>query len=884
MEEGLLRKTGHEIFAPHVLPANFAVYAGVTHPAVPLYMSDRAYKAATGAEFAGRKLLREGGSCWKCGCADADTRHRYAGCPEVRELWGQVLGAWRRISGGERLDPGDEWVTAWGARWATWGSKEEQEAYEGEEMEEVFQVIHKATIQAVHEAAGRRSAGDARHMYNRVQGLTRRMIADRAASVASARFQKVWVEPGYVREGKGGGGAGREVDMWGTDFKRNKAGGKNGGGSGVGAAKEAEKRRAEGMVAGGAMEIYTDGSGQEAGAGWGWVAVVQGQERRARRGPVVTDKAQVGWRGAEKATNNTGELTAVLEALEWAEGAGVKALVIRYDSEYAACMTKGEWKAKANKELVGQCRAALGRAEGAGCKVGWKHVKGHSGDKWNDRADVLADEGVLSPPGGEDGGLSPPGGTDSGRVGGDEGGGREAGRPRVAGIRPTFKVGGGVAGARAAPGGGGGVGVRWTTYTQTSTRRVERATTAFGTLNLREPKQPVTAPSLRQRSRELAARVRREAARGEVCWVRAEGAVRKLKDAATRLASAATQRREIAAQRRPAVVRRVDCDINVRGLEEYVAGVPSGEGKEKEWRQVKAVLAKAKVVRQGLARLRIEYAYSPMGRGLVEAGHCTGSREYAIGVDPFKGWTKGLRGAAFHDIGWGCDDVAAFPMARMAMVPVGREVTRTFLEYREEIMAKVGDRLFGRQAGEEARRGWVKKIFAAYDNDASLEGWAKSTQGDHGGRRIRGMRLWVGAEAGGVGEGFEPEKYWEAQGKSSEWMWEHAGAELREYVSAARPRATDRAKMGCWKSYVLQEAEATGREAKVSWAVGEGVEVHSMQHDCVVLGRVGSDAADEGEREALEEVLGEEVSKAVGYRVEVKAEWCEEVSAIVWAD
>ena len=126
------------------------------------------------------------------------------------------------------------------------------------------------------------------------------------------------------------------------------------------------------------------------------------------------------------------------------------------------------------------------------------------------------------------------------------------------------------------------------------------------------------------------------------------------------------------------------------------------------------------------------------------------------------------------------------------------------------------------------------------------------------------MRLRVGAEAGGVGEGFEPEKYWEAQGKSSEWMWEHAGAELREYVSAARPRATDRAKMGCWKSYVLQEAEATGREAKVSWAVGEGVEVHSMQHDCVVLGRVGSDAADEGEREGMK-------SEMVGVR-EMEAE------------
>ena len=31
-------------------------------------------------------------------------------------------------------------------------------------------------------------------------------------------------------------------------------------------------------------------------------------------------------------------------------------------------------------------------------------------------------------------------------------------------------------------------------------------------------------------------------------------------------------------------------------------------------------------------------------------------------------------------------------------------------------------------------------------------------------------------------------------------------------------------------------------------------------------------------------MLSAEVSQAVGYRVEVKAEWCEEVSAIVWAD
>ena len=93
------------------------------------------------------------------------------------------------------------------------------------------------------------------------------------------------------------------------------------------------------------------------------------------------------------------------------------------------------------------------------------------------------------------------------------------------------------------------------------------------------------------------------------------------------------------------------------------------------------------MVGPGVARLRIEYAYSPLGRSLVEAGHCTGSRVYAIGVDPFKGWPKHMRGAAFHDMGWECDDDAAHPRAKLAMVPEGREITEQFLMHREEILA-----------------------------------------------------------------------------------------------------------------------------------------------------------------------------------------------------
>ena len=426
------------------------VYAGLRHSAVPLHWSDRAYKAATGTEFAGSKLLGRGARCGACMCGDADTQHRYSGCPEVRRLWAKVLEAWWRISGGERLEAGDEWVTAWGARWSTWTDEQEQERYGNDDLEEVFQVIHKATIQAIHEAAGRRVNRAARTMYQRVQYLVGRAVADRAGAVPRGAFARVWERPGYARR------VGRErvictARMWGKDFKQGEHA-RRGRESNSGAreATAARAARAEGMIARGVTEVYTDGSGQGGAAGWGWVAVAAGREVQARRGPVVVGADSVGWRGAERATNNTGELTAVLEAIEWAIGKGLREVVIRYDSEYAAHMTRGDWQARVNKLLIEQSRRALERAKKAGCEVGWKHVKGHSGDRWNDRADVLADAGVRAPPGGEEvasegedggeaGAQAPPGGeevTPGGEDGGGaEGGGAGVGRAGCAGAR-----------------------------------------------------------------------------------------------------------------------------------------------------------------------------------------------------------------------------------------------------------------------------------------------------------------------------------------------------------------------------------------------------------------------------------------------------------------
>ena len=79
-----------------------------------------------GTEFAGKKLLGNKGTCFRCGCLDDSTRHRFKDCREVGALWSLVFRAWYRISGGERLHHTDEWITAWGARWATWGGEEEK--------------------------------------------------------------------------------------------------------------------------------------------------------------------------------------------------------------------------------------------------------------------------------------------------------------------------------------------------------------------------------------------------------------------------------------------------------------------------------------------------------------------------------------------------------------------------------------------------------------------------------------------------------------------------------------------------------------------------------------------------------------------------------------
>eukprot|EP00969_Alexandrium_andersonii_P174734 7726932-Alexandrium_andersonii.AAC.1 len=94
-------------------------------------------------------------------------------------------------------------------------------------------------------------------------------------------------------------------------------------------------------------------------AGWG-VAVVAGGPTPGGGhlhaelfGPVVLDQTSDKFLGAEVASNNTGELCGICEALLWlrdCESTGVPA-VICYDSVYAAQTTSGEINARKNLRL-----------------------------------------------------------------------------------------------------------------------------------------------------------------------------------------------------------------------------------------------------------------------------------------------------------------------------------------------------------------------------------------------------------------------------------------------------------------------------------------------------------------------------------------------------
>ena len=139
------------------------------------------------------------------------------------------------------------------------------------------------------------------------------------------------------------------------------------------------------------VRIYTDGAckGNPGPGGWGAVLMSDGVEKELFGGEANT-------------TNNRMELTAVIEALT-----ALKRpcnVILYLDSEYvrkgitewiAGWKVRG-WRTAAKQAVknVDLWQRLDALVSGAGHKIDWHWVKGHSGDAGNERADGLANRGV----------------------------------------------------------------------------------------------------------------------------------------------------------------------------------------------------------------------------------------------------------------------------------------------------------------------------------------------------------------------------------------------------------------------------------------------------------------------------------------------------------
>jgi ribonuclease HI len=136
--------------------------------------------------------------------------------------------------------------------------------------------------------------------------------------------------------------------------------------------------------------IHTDGAckGNPGPGGWGALLAYDGRERELCGGEALT-------------TNNRMELTAVIRALEALKRPS--AVAIYTDSQYVRHgitdwirnWKKNGWKTSARKPVKNADLWQQLEALAAQHDIAWHWVKGHANNPGNERADALANRGVV---------------------------------------------------------------------------------------------------------------------------------------------------------------------------------------------------------------------------------------------------------------------------------------------------------------------------------------------------------------------------------------------------------------------------------------------------------------------------------------------------------
>ena len=137
------------------------------------------------------------------------------------------------------------------------------------------------------------------------------------------------------------------------------------------------------------IEIFTDGACKGNPGDGGWGAIIR-----------INDHEELIWGGEKETTNNRMEMMAAIKALEYLKESS--ALTLTTDSGYVKDgitkwlqnWKKNDWKTAAKKPVKNKDLWQELDFQSSRHTISWKWVKGHSGHRENEIADMLANRGV----------------------------------------------------------------------------------------------------------------------------------------------------------------------------------------------------------------------------------------------------------------------------------------------------------------------------------------------------------------------------------------------------------------------------------------------------------------------------------------------------------
>ena len=148
--------------------------------------------------------------------------------------------------------------------------------------------------------------------------------------------------------------------------------------------------------------IYTDGCTRlvdgETSAGWGAIARSHHGRKDVLLGPVITTEAHLAFAGARTHSNNTTEMSAMIEALSFLGPFGPVARdansCIYYDSKHAAGVCLGTIQARTHVQLALACQQSMLKVQHR-LRLTMQHAYGHTRNLGNECADHAVGHVIL---------------------------------------------------------------------------------------------------------------------------------------------------------------------------------------------------------------------------------------------------------------------------------------------------------------------------------------------------------------------------------------------------------------------------------------------------------------------------------------------------------